>query len=152
MLLSLAGTIAAADKYEGPRPTKPDVPFIKHANKLIPLEVGEMKEESGKKDQTLLALSGANSPTRTPLAEPLFLFQSEKMDPSRLELYKIETKNGRREIAFKKKGPGGPRPFKIMINPLGDKLYRIDVNETLENGQYCLSPSGGNSVFCFEVY
>ena len=39
-----------------------------------------------------------------------------------------------------------------MINPLGGKLYRIDVNETLENGQYCLSPSGDNRVFCFEVF
>jgi hypothetical protein len=151
-ILLVAGTGAAADKYEGPRPEKADVPYIKHAGKLIPLETGEMKEETGKKDQSVMAMSGASSPTRTPLAEPLFLFQSDRLDPARLELYKVETKNGRREIVFKKKGPGGVRPFKVMVNPLGDKLYRIDVNETLENGQYCLSPSGDNRVFCFEVY
>jgi hypothetical protein len=39
-----------------------------------------------------------------------------------------------------------------MVNPLGGKLYRIDVNETLENGQYCFSPTGADQVFCFEVY
>ena len=152
LLLSLTLTLAAAEKYDGPRPDKSDIPYLKHAAKLIPLETGEMKEEPTKKDETTLAMSGAANPTRTPLAEPIFLFNTDRLDPMRLELYKIENKNGRREIKFKKKGSGGPRPFKIMINPLGGKLYRIDVNETLENGQYCFSPSGDNRVFCFEVF
>ena len=147
-----SAALFAAEKYDGPRPEKPDIPYLKHASKLIPLEVGEMKEEATKKDETTMAMSGATSPTRTPLAEPIFLFNSERLDPMRLELYKIENKNGRREIKFKKKGANGLRPFKIMINPLGGKLYRIDVNETLENGQYCFSPSGDNRVFCFEVF
>ena len=46
----------------------------------------------------------------------------------------------------------GAKPLKILINPLGDRLYRIDVNETLEIGEYCLSPNGANQVFCFQVY
>ena len=142
----------AAEKYDGPRPDKSDIPYLKHASKLIPLEIGEMKEEQAKKDDTTLVMSGAAAPTRTPLAEPIFLFNSDRLDPMRLELYKVENKNGRREIKFKKKGSNGPRPYKVMINPLGGKLYRIDVNETLENGQYCLSPSGDNRVFCFEVF
>lgn len=159
-LVVLAGLLAAlvvtvvygADKYDGPRPAKADIPYLKHAGKLLPLETGEMKEEQTKKDESTMVMSGANSPTRTPLAEPIFLFQSERMDPLRLELYKVETRNGRREIRFKKKGPNGPRPYKIMINPLVGKLFRIDVNETLDNGQYCFSPSGDNRVYCFEVY
>src|SRR5882724_8821598 len=133
-LLALAAL--AAEKYDGPRPDKSDVPFLKHASKLIPLETGEMKEEQTKKDETTMVMSGAASPTRTPLAEPIFLFNSDRLDPMRLELYKIENKSGRREIKFKKKGSNGPRPYKVMVNPLGGKLYRIDVNETLENGQY----------------
>ena len=152
LALLAAALAAAAEKYDGPRPDKPDIPFLKHASKLIPLELGEMKEEANKKDETTLAMSGATTPTRTPLAEPIFLFNSERLDPMRLELYKIETKNGRREIKFKKKGSGGPRPYKVLVNPLGGKLFRIDVNETLENGQYCFSPSGDNRVFCFEVF
>ena len=148
----LVAAVFAADKYDGPRPDKADIPFLKHASKLIPLEAGEMKEEASKKDESVMAMTGATSPTRTPLAEPIFLFVSERLDPMRLELYKVENKNGRREIKFKKKGSNGPRPYKIMVNPLGGKLYRIDVNETLENGPYCLSPSGDNRVFCFEVF
>ena len=148
----IATAALAAEKYDGPRPDKADIPFLKHASKLIPLEIGEMKEEHTKKDETVLAMSGATNPTRTPLAEPIFLFNSERLDPLRLELYKIETKNGRREIRSKKKGPNGLRPYKIMVNPLGGKLYRIDVNETLENGQYCFTPSGDDRVFCFEVF
>src|SRR5882757_6590399 len=97
-LCLLAVSALAAEKYDGPRPEKPDIPYLKHASKLIPLEVGEMKEEATKKDETTMAMSGATSPTRTPLAEPIFLFNSERLDPMRLELYKIENKNGRREI------------------------------------------------------
>ena len=147
-----AVALLAAAKYDGPVPDKSDIPYLKHASKLIPLEMGMMKEEAGKKDESVMAMQGATSPTRTPLAEPIFLFLYDRLDPMRLELYKIETKGGRREIKFKKKGPNGPRPFKIMVNPLGGKLYRIDVNETLENGQYCFSPSGDDRVFCFEVF
>ena len=150
--LLLACAALAADKYDGPLPDKPDIPYLKHASKLLPLEAGMMKEENIKKDESVMVMSGATSPTRTPLAEPIFLFSSERLDPMRLELYKIETNKGRREIKFKKKGPNGPRPYKIMVNPLGAKLFRIDVNETLENGQYCFSPTGGDQVFCFEVY
>ena len=154
MLSALLFVVAAlaAEKYDGPRPDKPDIPYLKHAAKLIPLETGEMKEEPTKKNETTLTMVGAEHPTRTPLAEPIFLFSSDRLDPMRLELYQVEAKGGRREIRFKKKGPNGQRPYKIMINPLGGKLYRIDVNETLENGQYAFSASGDGRVFCFEVF
>ena len=61
-----------------------------------------MKEENFKKDESVMLMSGTTSPTRTPLAESIFLFSSDRLDPMRLELYKIETNTGRREI--KKKG------------------------------------------------
>lgn len=151
-LLAASVPAAVGATYDGPTPDKPDIPFLKHASRLIPLEMGQMKEESSKHDDSTMVISGADSPTRTPLAEPIFLFVSDRLDPMRLELYKVETNKGRREIKFKKKGPNGPRPYKIMVNPLGGKLYRIDVNETLENGQYCFEPTGGDRVFCFEVF
>jgi hypothetical protein len=152
LLASLASAALAAEKYDGPVPDKPDIPYLKHASRLLPLDVGMMKEESTKKDDSVMVMTGANSPTRTPLAEPIFLFVTDRLDPMRLELYKIENTKGHREIKFKKKGPNGPRPFKIMVNPLGGKLFRIDVNETLENGQYCFAPVGADQVFCFEVF
>jgi hypothetical protein len=29
---------------------------------------------------------------------------------------------------------------------------KVEVNEPLENGEYCLSPEGSNAVFCFSEY
>ena len=38
-------------------------------------------------------------------------------------------------------------------NPTGGwNIYRIDVGESLENGEYSLTPEGSNQVFCFQVY
>jgi hypothetical protein len=33
-----------------------------------------------------------------------------------------------------------------------DKLYRLEVEESLEPGEYALSAEGSNQVFCFQVY
>jgi hypothetical protein len=33
-----------------------------------------------------------------------------------------------------------------------DKLYRLEVEESLEPGEYALSPEGSNQVFCFQVF
>ena len=35
---------------------------------------------------------------------------------------------------------------------IGDKLYRLEVEESLEPGEYSISPEGSNQVFCFQVY
>ena len=39
-----------------------------------------------------------------------------------------------------------------VLTKLDDALYRVEVNEVLENGEYSLSPRGSNQVFCFQVY
>lgn len=154
-VLSLAAMTAvvapAQSKYTGPKPEKVDIPYLKHASKLIPLEVSEAKEET-RKDEQYAVVKGAASTVRTPLAEPFFIMEQSKVDARQFELYRVETKNGQREVLLARKKKGGSRPYKIMVSPLGERLYRIDVNETLENGEYCLSPSGSNQVFCFQVY
>jgi hypothetical protein len=33
-----------------------------------------------------------------------------------------------------------------------DNLYRIEVNGSMEKGEYSLSPDGSNQAFCFQVY
>jgi hypothetical protein len=38
------------------------------------------------------------------------------------------------------------------VTRLASDLYRIEVNESLEPGEYSLSPEGSNQVFCFEVF
>lgn len=153
-VMSLAASLFAADeKYTGPRPAKPDVPYLLHANKLVETEAAEAREQAGKKDMTYV-ISGAASPAKTPMAEPIFLILADKLNMNTLELYKLEVKGGNREItmATGKSRKGGPRPLKLTIQKVDDKLYRLEAGEGLENGQYSLSPSDSNKTFCFEVY
>ena len=151
-MLLLGAAAAWAQKYAGPKPPKPDVVYLVHADNLVPLEMTEAKQES-KKDETVYTVAGASSSARTPLAEPIFLLQSEKLLADRLELYRMDVKSGRREVSVSKsKRRGGPRPLRLNVTKLDGNLYRVEASETLENGQYSLSPSGSNAVFCFEVY
>jgi len=147
-----AAAAPAANKYSGPRPAKPDVPFLLHADNLVETEGAEAKEEAGK-NQITYVVAGAGSPARTPLAGPIFLLQSEKLAPDQLELYRLEVKKGHREITFsKKKKRNDPRPFRLDMELLDEGLYRIEVYDSLEAGEYSLTPAGSNQVFCFQVY
>ncbi len=150
--LACLGLYAAPEKYTGPRPPKPDVPYLVHADNLIATETTEAKEEPHGKE-TAYIVAGASSPARTPMAEPIFLLQSENIKPEDLQLYKFEVKDGRREVMVSP-GKKGAKPLRLMVTSLGEGLYRLEVNVGLglENGQYGLSPSGVNTVFCFEVY
>ncbi len=141
-----------AQKYTGPRPSKPDTVYLVHADNLIPTEVAEASQES-KKNETQFTVTGANSSARTPLAEPIFIIESDKIQPQSLELYRFDVKNGRREVTVSnRRTRGGPKPLRLTVTKLEGRLYRIEADEELENGQYGLSPNGSNSVFCFEVY
>src|SRR5436190_13114460 len=143
--------VIAAQKYSGPRPPKPDVPYLVHADNLVATEVVEAKEEKRKDDLAYIA-DGAASSAKTPLSGPRFLFQADKLAADKLQLYRFEVKNGHREVFFSKKGKGSAKPRRIEATSLGDGLFRLDVTESLENGEYGLSPDGSNQVFCFQVY
>jgi hypothetical protein len=152
-----AGTLAAqqARKYTGPRPPKPDVPFLLHAANLIETEVGEAVEEK-RKDEMAAVIKGAASPVRTPLPEPIFLFEADKIAAEKLQLYRLTvSKSGNREVLFPnnpKKARDAARPVHLSLNKLDGALYRIEAAEILDPGEYCLSPQGANTVFCFQVY
>ena len=60
-------------------------------------------------------------------------------------------KNGRREITFRKK-KNNQRPIHLSVQKIAPNLWRLEADETLENGEYSLTPEGSNQVFCFEVY
>ena len=148
-LVLLFALPAAAQKYDGPRPPKPDLPYLKHASTLVPTEASQAKEQKQKND-TLYLIEGANSPARTPLAAPVFLFQADKLVPEKLGLYKLDVKNGHREILFGAKK--SPKPIIITVTRVDGNLYRIEADESLEPGEYSLSPEGSNQVFCFAVF
>jgi hypothetical protein len=148
LLIACAGW---AQKYTGPRPPKADLPYLKHAENLIPTEASEAKEEKGKKEEIVYVIAGAASTAKTPLASPVFLFVIEKMRPESLQLFRLETRNGRRELDVSPKKPG--KPIRVTITRLSsDGLYRLDVSESLEAGEYSLSPNDSNQVFCFQVF
>jgi hypothetical protein len=143
--------VAVAQNYAGPRPPHPDLPYLKHADNLVATEMLEAKEEKGKKDETTYVIPGAASSAKTPLASPILLLQEDKLVAAKLALYKLEPRNGRREIVFSPKKQ--PKAIRVEVTRLsGDKLYRLEVDESLEAGEYALTAEGSNQVFCFQVY
>lgn len=141
-----------AQSYKGPRPAQSDVVYLVHASNLIPTEVAEAKEDS-KKNTVTYTVPGVSSSARTPLAEPIFMLLSDRISAETLELYRMDVKNGQREVSTtQRRTRGGQRPYRVSVTRLDRGLYRLEASETLENGEYALSPSGSNKVFCFEVY
>lgn len=144
--------LAFAQKYQGPVPPKPDIPYLLHASNLVETETGQA-QESKAKDDLLYTVPGVTSPARTPMAEPIFIVDAQKLVPDRLSLYKMEVKNGQRQLQISTGRRGkGAKPIFLMVNKQQGSLYRVEVNEYLENGEYCLSPDGSNQVFCFTTY
>jgi hypothetical protein len=151
-LLVLVGAAAWAQKYTGPRPPKPDMVYLVHADNLVPTEVAEAKQES-RKNETIFTVAGASSLARTPMAEPIFIMQSDKIQAEHIELYRFEVKSGHREVSMaQKRTRGGPRPLRLTVTRLDQGLFKIEASETIENGEYALAPNGSTTVFCFEVY
>jgi len=146
----MAGCLAAAEKYAGPVPPKPDIPYLLHASTLVETEVAQAQQ--GKKTDQY-SISGASSPARTPLAEPIFIIDAQKIQPESFELYRLDVKGGNREVSLSSgRKHGGSHALHLAVKPLGGHLYRVEVDEALENGEYALSPSNDNRAFCFEIY
>ncbi len=146
LLLALA---APGQTYNDPRPTKPDLPFLKQGNLMIATEASVARQQKQKGD-ILYVIEGAGSPVRTRLASPIFLFQAERIVPETLGLYKLEVKNGQRQILFPAKKP--PKPILVDVTRLEGDLFKIEIHDDLPPGEYSLSPEGSNDVFCFAVY
>ena len=151
LFLLTASCAVAQSKYNGPKPEKPDLPYLIHADSLVPTEALEAREQKGKKDQITYIVAGAASSAKTPLASPIFLIQTEEIEAGKLQLYKLEVKNGQREISFNKR----KQPQAVIINATqvaSGGLYRVDVEQKLQPGEYALTPEGSNKVFCFAVF
>ncbi|MGH9660197.1 MAG: hypothetical protein ACRD96_16730 [Bryobacteraceae bacterium] len=147
-----AAATAAAQKYSGPKPPKADVPFLLHAETLVETDVVTATEEKTKEGITY-AVAGAASAAKTPLAGPIFLFQPDKIAVEKLRMYPFTVKGARRTVYFSGNKPkDSARPVRISISRLEEGLYRIEVGESLANGEYGLSPDESNTVFCFQVY
>ena len=144
--------VFGAEKYTGPRPPKADIPYLLHADNLVQTEVGKANSQE-RKDLVVASLPGASSPVKTPLAEPIFIIKTDKLLVDKIQAYRLEVKNGQREVVIDaKKAKNVKRPIHLQVTKLDDKLYRVEVDETLENGEYSLSPDGSDDTFSFQVY
>jgi hypothetical protein len=141
----------AAEKYDGPVPPKPDIPYLLHASSLVETEVADARQEGKKGDSYVI--SGASSPARTPLAEPIFIIDARQIQPETFELYRLDIKGGNREVSLSgNRRRGGSKALHLAVKPLGGHLYRVEADEALENGEYALSPSNNDKAYCFEIY
>jgi hypothetical protein len=126
--------------------------YLVHADNLVELDSVTAKQDS-KKDDVLYTVPGTSATAKTPLAEPIFLLKSDKLSADSIEMYKFDVKNGHRELTLiQKRRRGGPRPVRLTVTKLERGLYKIEASETLENGEYGLSPTGSNQVFCFAIF
>jgi hypothetical protein len=150
-ILPLAAAVllaAHAQSSSAPKPPKPDLPYLKHADNLVPTELVQAQEQK-KKDESTFVIAGAASTAKTPLALPIFLFQSDKIAVDTLQLYRLEIKNGHREVTV---GKHGAEAIQLQVTPVEGKIYRIEVYNELEPGEYSFSPNNSNTAFCFQVF
>ncbi|MBZ5594018.1 MAG: hypothetical protein LAP39_17395 [Acidobacteriia bacterium] len=151
LLLFVSAIVLLGQKYTGPQPEKADLPYLIHADALVPTEATEAKEEN-RKDEVIYVIEGASSSVATPLASPAFLIRAGQLAADKLEIYKLEAKNGRREILFSRKKKQMARAIRCTASRVGDDLFKLEVDESLGNGEYSITPNGSNQVFCFRVY
>ncbi len=148
ILFAAAAMPALTADYTGPKPAKPDMVYLVHADNLVPTEASDAKEEG--KNANSYTIAGPASTARTPLAEPIFILQSDKITADSLELYKLDVKGGHRELSL---GRGrNSKALHLAVTRLGQGLYRVEVDEELDNGEYVLTPMGSSRVFCFQIY
>ena len=152
LALALMGTLIAQDRYKGPKPPKTDIPYLLHASHLVETDSGEAQESKNKND-TVYSVPGAAARARTPLAEPIFLLAIDKLSAEKFSCYRMEAKGGTRQLILPlKPGKNAPKPMRMNVIRVNDNLYRLELSETLTNGEYTLSPEGSNQVFSFSVY
>ena len=151
LLVLVSAVVLLGQKYTGPQPEKADLPYLIHADNLVPTEATEAKEET-RKDETLFVIEGASSSVATPLASPALLVRPDQFAPDKLEIYKLESKNGRREILFTRKRKQIARPVQCTVSRVGENLFKLEVDQSLEKGEYSITPNGSNQVFCFRVF
>jgi len=152
LALALTATLFAQDRYKGPKPPKSDIPYLLHATTLVETDSAEAQESKNKND-TVYTVSGSAAKARTPLAEPIFLMNVDKISAEKFSCYRMETKGGSRQLVLPlKPGKNAPKPLRLNVTRVSDGLYRIELAESLINGEYTLSPEGSNQVFSFAVY
>jgi len=145
--LLLLGILLAS----GPKPEKKDVPYLVHTNSLVETEIikpGAAEAAAG----TVYSVPGESSPARTPLALPVFLLDASGIQPQTPRLIRLTSKAGHREAIVLKKPDPNDAQILLTVTNLGAGLYRFEVVNEIENGEYALIAPGSPLLFCFTVF
>jgi len=129
--------------------------YLLMADNLVPTESLEAQIEprnKGKKnEESVHFVLGEHSTAKTPLTSPVLVIKRGSLSPEALQVFAFEVKNGRREVSFSKKK--SPHPFTLTIVPTAtESVFRMEVDQALPPGEYAVTPSGSEQVFCFAVY
>ncbi len=152
MILGLPILMLAEMPYHGPKPAKQDMPYLVLGDRLVETDESEASQQEAK-NKTTFTVTGASSTAKTPLAEPAFLMVPGKIRPESLSLYPMKVEKGNRSVTFNAKPKkDDPRPIPLLFHERKDGSTMIESNQYLDPGEYCLSPQGANTVFCFQVY
>ncbi len=143
--------LIARQEYSGPPPPRRDAIYLVHADDLVETETATARAQTVGNDLTYV-IPGERSMARTPLASPTLVIEAAGINAEKLQLFRLDVKNGHREIRFRYKAKSGAIPLRAEISRLPERLYQIDVIDSLAAGEYALSPDGTNDVFCFEVF
>jgi hypothetical protein len=146
-----AGFLIGGMEYAGPRPPRKDTVYLVQADQLVATEVTVARKQSTAGDITYI-VPGERSTARTPLASLTLMIEAENLSADKLRLFRLDIRDGHRELRFHYKNKGGAFPLRADISNIAEGIYRIDVLDSLSAGEYVLSPDGANDVFCFEVF
>lgn len=152
LTLAVCAWLWAEAPYTGPRPPEQNVPFLIHADSLIPTEHGVAVPELPQNETVAYRIPGPKASVRTPLAAPAWLIDARGLDVETLRLFRLETHEGYREMTFQVGSRGGAIPLRISVEPVAGTLFRIQALDTLLPGEYAFTPDGANDVYCFAVF
>lgn len=148
LFFTLAAGAAQAPKYTGPVPPQSDVLYLRHAANLLATEAAEVKAVTDK-DDTRYTIAGETSPAKTPLPLPVFMVKAQALDPMKLQLVRLRKAEGHREITASEIRKSDP--IHVSVTRFDGDLYRLDVSDSLEDGEYMLLTPGAGRGFCFAV-
>jgi hypothetical protein len=60
--------------------------------------------------------------------------------------------NNREVVVSHKRAKNAARPIPLMVSRVDEGLYKVEVDEPLEPGEYSISPEGSNDTWSFQVY
>ncbi len=128
-------------------PPLPDVdtPFAVVNGNLLVLESVEAKEHRTK-TASIYSIAVGTSAVKVRAPKPSFALRFDKLSPTGLELFRVESSRAQRSLNV---GVASPIRMSALQMKNGVILYRAE--QALSPGEYCLVPQDANHFYCFHA-